>query len=427
MDVFTKSHNFEVKTQVMANIYEMRSYGKLLFILAAIAVAAMFLYVSDNLINDLARQERDRMEIWADATREIINSAATETTDSAAMAAMSNNFDFLLSIIGRNTTIPVLLTDDNGNILQHRNFDLPEPNDGISPLSPRNEKYLKDKLAHLSHSTNVIRIDIAPGVEQRLYYEDSTLLKRLSYYPYIELIVMIAFVIVVYYAVVSSKRAEQNKVWVGLSKETAHQLGTPISSLMGWLEVLPDYGVDDDTVAEMSKDVERLSTIASRFSKIGSAPQMEAADLNDIASHAVDYMRTRISSNVKLTLTLAQQNAPVMACVPLIEWVLENLIKNAVDAMEAHGTLDVITKVERDMAIIDVTDSGKGISRKNFKTVFNPGYTTKKRGWGLGLTLAKRIVEQYHNGRIYVASSAPGRGTTFRVEIPLNLSQRDEL
>lgn len=404
----------------MANIYEMRSFGKLLFIIAAIAVAATFMYVSDNLIHDLARQERQRMEIWADATREIINSAGTETSDSAAMAAMSNNFDFLLSIIERNTTIPVLLTDDNGNILLHRNFELPEPSDPLRPLSPRNEKYLKQKLADLSHSTNVILIDIAPGADQRLYYEDSTLLKRLSYYPYIELLVMIAFVVAVYFAVVSSKRAEQNKVWVGLSKETAHQLGTPISSLMGWMEVLPDYGVDDETVAEMSKDVDRLSTIASRFSKIGSAPQMEPADLNEIAEHAVDYMRTRISSNVKLSITLGQQHAPVQACVPLIEWVLENLIKNAVDAMEANGKLDVVTKVDRNMAIIDVSDSGKGIPRKHFKTVFNPGYTTKKRGWGLGLTLAKRIIEQYHSGRIYVASSSPGRGTTFRVEIPLS-------
>ncbi len=408
----------------MANIYEMRSYGKLLFILAAMAVAGIFMYISDNLIKDLARQERERMEIWADATREIINAAATETTDSAAMAALTDNIDFLLSIIGRNTTIPVLLTDDSGNILQHRNFDLPEPADELTALSPRNEKYLKDRLAALSHSTNVIRIEISPDVEQRLYYEDSTLLKRLSYYPYIELLVMVAFVIAVYYAVVSSKRAEQNKVWVGLSKETAHQLGTPISSLMGWLEVLPDYGVDDETVAEMSKDVERLSTIASRFSKIGSAPQMEPADLNEIAQHAVNYMRTRISSNVRLTVTLTRQHAPVQACVPLIEWVLENLIKNAVDAMEAHGTLDIVTKVDHDMAVIDVTDSGKGISRKNFKTVFNPGYTTKKRGWGLGLTLAKRIVEQYHDGRIYVASSTPGKGTTFRVEIPLDRSLR---
>ncbi len=406
----------------MSRVYELiRRYGKIIFLVCTAAVVVFFLYVSNDLIQDLAAQERDRMEIWADATKEIINIGSPEFSDSETTAPVATDIDFLLSIIERNTTIPVLLTDDNGNILQHRNFDLPESLDSINilALSPKNEAFLKEKLAKLATTTNVIHITISPGINQHLYYEDSTVLKRLSYYPMVQLIVMLAFIAVVYFAVLSTKKAEQNKVWVGLSKETAHQLGTPISSLMGWIEVLPDYGVDEDTVAEMNKDVMRLSTIASRFSKIGSTPQMEKVDANTIVEAASSYMSLRISSNVKMKVDLCRESLPVMACAPLLEWVMENLIKNAVDAMGGNGNINISTGIERTMALIDVEDTGKGIARKHHKTIFNPGYTTKKRGWGLGLTLAKRIVEEYHLGKIYVKASMPGHGTTFRIEIPL--------
>jgi signal transduction histidine kinase len=240
----------------------------------------------------------------------------------------------------------------------------------------------------------------------------------------VQLIVMAAFVAVVYFAVTTSKRAEQNKVWVGLSKETAHQLGTPISSLMAWVEILPGYGVDSDTVGEINKDVQRLSTIASRFSKIGSPPAMEQTDLNQVVRNAADYMRSRVSSGVTFTDTYVDAALPVSLSVPLVEWVMENLIKNAVDAMEANGTLHVETLLDEGMAAIEVTDSGRGIPRKNFKTIFNPGFTTKKRGWGLGLTLAKRIIEEYHAGHIYVKNSEPGVGTTFRITLPLANSRK---
>ena len=257
---------------------------------------------------------------------------------------------------------------------------------------------------------------------QHLYYEDSTLLRRMSWYPLIQLVVMLAFVAVVYFAVLSTKKAEQNKVWVGLSKETAHQLGTPISSLMAWMELLPDYGVDADTIAEMNKDVNRLSMIASRFSKIGSVPKMEAADLAALVDQAASYMSSRISPRISLRWNTSDHPAqiPVRASAPLLEWVIENLIKNAVDAMEGSGKITVTTKSDADAAhaVIEVSDTGKGIARKNFKTVFNPGYTTKSRGWGLGLTLAKRIIEEYHGGRIFVKDSTPGVGTTFRIELP---------
>jgi len=391
----------------VANIYELRRYGKIAFLIASASVVALFLYFSNGLISDLSAQERERMEIWADATKQIIS--ATSGTGNAG----GTDIDFLLSIIQRNTTIPVLLTDSQGNILQHRNFKLP-----ATEGDPRNDEFLKERLDRLRGSSNTIRIEIAPGETHYLYYEDSTLLRRLSVFPYIQLLVMLAFIAVVYFAVLSTKKAEQNKVWVGLSKETAHQLGTPISSLMAWMELLPDMGVDPDTVAEMNKDVNRLSTIASRFSKIGSAPRMEPADLNVITSEASGYMATRISPKISLRCNTAAGTLPVMACAPLLAWVIENLVKNAVDAMDGNGNITVETKSTLTGASIEISDTGKGISRKNFDTIFRPGYTTKKRGWGLGLTLARRIIEEYHGGRIYVARSAPGAGTTFRIDFP---------
>ena len=393
----------------MANIYDIRRYDKITFLVIVVVVVAIFLYFFNNLVKDLSKQERERMEIWADATKEMITQQS------------GTDVDFLFSIINRNTTIPVLLTDDDGNILSHSNFTLPEPIDSLNPmfLSQANEAYLRDKLDDLRNSSNVIHIEIDKDSSQHLYYEDSTLLKQLNYYPYVQLLVMLAFVVVVYFAVTSTKTAEQNKVWVGLSKETAHQLGTPISSLMAWMELMESMGVDAETVAEMNKDVQRLSTIASRFSKIGSKPQMENENLNDVVTRASSYMASRISSRIKLSINTCAGVIPVMASTPLFEWVMENLIKNAVDAMDGSGSITVTTGVEKGKGYIEVADTGKGLSRKNFKTIFNPGYTTKKRGWGLGLTLAKRIIEQYHSGKIYVLTSEPGVGTTFRIEVPL--------
>lgn len=379
-------------------------------------VVAIFLYFSNSLVRDLAEQERARMQIWADATKEIVNITTSPDQDG------SDHIDFLLRIIIANNNIPVLITDDGGNIVDHRNFKLPEPVDSLNPMyiSDANEAYLRGKLEKLSHSLNVIHIAIAPGVNQHIFYEDSTLLRNLSLYPYVQLVVMLAFVMVVYFAVSSSKRAEQNKVWVGLSKETAHQLGTPISSLMAWIELMRVSDVDPDMVAEMDKDVTRLSTIASRFSKIGSKPQMETADLNEVVGRSAAYMSTRISSNVKLTVEACAEPLEVNMSAPLIEWVMENLIKNAVDAMEAKGEIDITMRRSGEFAEILVKDTGKGMTRKMRKNVFRPGFTTKKRGWGLGLTLAKRIIEQYHSGEIVVLASEPGQGTVFRILLPLN-------
>lgn len=405
----------------MANIYDTRRYGTIAFFLVAAALVMVFIYVSDNIVSQLSDQERDRMEIWADATKAIVNSPADIDGDGGD--AGSADIDFLLSIIERNRNIPLLLTDQDGNIIHHRNFDLPEPVDSASPLfiSDRNMEFLQRKLSSLKHSQNLIKIEIAPGLVQNLYYEDSRLLKLLSYYPYVQVLVMLAFVALVYFAVMTTKKAEQNKVWVGLSKETAHQLGTPISSLMAWMELLESMGVDREITAEMNKDVSRLTTIASRFGKIGSRPAMEPVDVNAVVEDAARYMSTRISKRIRLEVACSSEPLVVELSDSLFQWVMENLIKNAVDAMDAEGSITVTSRSDDDgvMACIDVTDTGKGLPRKRFKTIFNPGYTTKKRGWGLGLALAKRIIEQYHGGRIFVAASEPGKGTTFRILLPL--------
>lgn len=395
--------------------------------MALIAVSLIlvsgFIWISNRLVKDLAAQERDRMEIWADATKELASMSSESAIDADGNIAMPTDINFLFSIIERNHSIPVLLTDDHDQILQYRNFQLPEPADSLNPmaLSDANRLYLQSRLVKLKKSTNKIDINIDSTTTQHLYYEDSDVLRRLAYYPYIQLAVLLLFLAIAYFALISVKKAEQNKVWVGLSKETAHQLGTPISSLMAWTQLLEQLGVDKDMVADMDKDVNRLSKIADRFSKIGSMPDKELEFINEAVQTSLEYMSKRIPKRVKLTLHLTDDdNCGVMLCQSLFEWVMENLTKNAVDAMGGEGSIDITVRSRGlQHATILVTDTGKGIPRKHFKTVFNPGYTTKKRGWGLGLTLVKRIVEEYHGGKIFVKESEVGKGTTFCIEIPI--------
>lgn len=391
----------------MANIYDNRRIWKTVFLAVSLVLVAFFLHISNNLVDDLADQERERMEIWANATK-------------ALTSAQSSDIDFYLSIIKNNNNIPVLLVDDNDNILMSRNFKMPEPVDSLTPdlLSDANRAFLAKRLKALKKTNNHIPIKIDGATTQHIYYEDSTLLTSMSYLPRIQIAVMIIFVIIVYLAVMSTKKAEQNKVWVGLSKETAHQLGTPISSLMAWVQMLEASGVDKEIVEDMDKDVNRLSMIADRFSKIGSKPEMKLEPVCESVRQGLDYMRARISTSVALSVNLPDDRN-VMLCRPLFAWVIENLCKNAVDAMQGKGSLNVTAGYDHRTAFIEVTDTGKGIARKNFKTVFSPGFTTKKRGWGLGLTLAKRIIEEYHGGRIFVKWSEIGAGTTFRIELPI--------
>ena len=405
----------------LRNIYDSRRIWKVVFIAISLVLVALFLYISNNLVKDLAEQERERMEIWANATQELatMGSGAEEDAEGNPIGTGGTDVDFLLSIIEANHNIPVLLVDDKGNIQQHRNFRLPEPVDNPFDLSPANLEYLNKKLRRLKNSQNKIEIKIDKATTQYLYYEDSTLLRRLAYFPYIQLAVLILFFAIAYFALMSIKRAEQNKVWVGLSKETAHQLGTPISSLMAWTQLLDSMGVDKSIVNDMDKDVKRLSTIADRFSKIGSMPDKELVPINEAVTSSLEYMRARIPKRVSLHIhTNDQTNNGVMLSQTLFAWVMENLTKNAVDAMDGEGRLDITVEDSPNNVVILVKDTGKGIARKNFKNVFTPGFTTKKRGWGLGLTLVKRIIEEYHNGQIYIQESEVGKGTTFGIELP---------
>lgn len=390
-----------------------------IIIIAALA-AVIFLLVSDNLIKELARQERERMDIWAKATERL------------AKTDVDSDFEFLLGIISQNNTIPVMISDADFNISEFRNFSLPDKEDAdkslYQELTPRNQNYLLNRLKRpggdtplsemVKRNDHFIELEFESGAHQYIYFEDSTLLKRLSLYPYIQLAVMITLVIILYMAVINTKRAEQNRVWVGLSKETAHQLGTPISSLMAWVEYLQTMGIEPEIAGELDKDVRRLSTIADRFSKIGSQPDMQLEYLNQSVESSLEYMKSRVSNRVDIRMHLSEDDHGVRLSRSLFEWVMENLVKNAVDAMQGEGRIDITTGAERNIVWIEVKDTGKGIARKNFKTVFHPGYTTKKRGWGLGLTLVKRIVEVYHGGRIFVKESEPGIGTTFRIEFP---------
>lgn len=402
-------HNFAfvVRHNHVMQIYRISNKVMTALLIAAAIAVVFFMGYSSRLVSDLSEQERERVELWADATRRL-----------AADSIGGADVDFMLSVIESNRSIPVLLADADNNILLYRNFLLPEPDDSLGGLSDANMTYLKHQLWRIRQTGQVIDIRLAPDVVQHLYYDDSSLLKKLSVYPFLLMLVMVAFVVMVYFAVTTAKKAEQNKVWVGLSKETAHQLGTPISSLMAWTEILRDYDVPQDAVAEMEKDVKRLEDIASRFSKIGSRPELTPGSVSRMTSAVVEYMRRRVSEKVEWELRDNTTDSNVPMSEQLLEWVLENLIKNAVDAMGGAGKLTISVDSTPTHVNIDVSDTGCGIPHNSLQRIFRPGYSTRKRGWGLGLTLAKRIVDDYHRGRIYVKDSTPGEGTTFRIELP---------
>lgn len=375
---------------------------KIFLVLAAVVIAVTSLVISNIFVKDLAKEERNKMEVWAEAMRSF--NMADETTD----------LGLVLKVMNENHTIPVIVLDSNGAPQICRNLEMRNISEKDSI------QYVKQLGHNLFNAGRYIRISL-DDTNKNAYidvcYDDSTILKRLAYYPYVQLGVVLIFVVVAIFALLTSKRAEQNKVWVGLSKETAHQLGTPISSLMAWTEILKENYPDDDLIPEMDKDVKRLQLIADRFSKIGSLPEPVPSSLNDVVDHVIDYMYRRTSSKVLITKRFPNEDIVVNLNASLFEWVIENLCKNAVDAMEGEGHITIDVKDSPERAIIEVTDDGKGIKKKDIGSVFKPGFTTKKRGWGLGLSLAKRIVEEYHKGRIFVKRSEVGVGTTFRIEI----------
>ena len=373
---------------------EMSQHLKLIFILIGVGIVVASTYFSNKLGNELAQEEKRKIEIWAEATRQLILS--DETT----------NLDFIISIIEGNKTIPVLLVDDHDNLLSSKNVK--EPLKDI-------DSFYRNEINRLKFKNSPIEVKLSDST-QYIYYDDSRLLKQLYYFPYVQLGIIFFFFIIAFFAFSSTKKAEQNRVWVGLSKETAHQLGTPISSLLAWVDLMKMKYEDDKMIGEMSKDVSRLRIIAERFSKIGSAPDLQLVSLNETILNAVQYISNRTSEKVKIQCHFPDKNHIFIKLnVPLFEWVIENLCKNSIDAMDGSGKIYInISKSEKD-CIIDVRDKGKGIERKNYRTIFSPGFTTKSRGWGLGLSLAKRIIEEYHNGKIFVKSSEINNGTTIRI------------
>jgi signal transduction histidine kinase len=369
---------------------------KIVLVVTAVVIAVASLVVSHLLVKDLQREERNKMEVWAQAMQSL--QEADENTD----------LTLVLSVIQGNKTIPVIVLDSEEQVMDYRNVDI---------KARDSARYVAD-YGHRMYKAGHF-IQIGDSVDYQLVcYDESTLLKRLSQYPYWQLGIVMIFVVVAIFALLSSKRAEQNKVWVGLSKETAHQLGTPISSLMAWIEILKENYPDDELIPEMNNDVKRLELIADRFSKIGSLPEPVEASMNEVLTHVADYMDRRTSKKVEIIRKLPKEEVVVNMNASLFEWVIENLCKNAVDAMEGCGRIVLSLIDEGTKVVIEVADNGKGIRRKDLKSVFTPGFTTKKRGWGLGLSLAKRIVEEYHKGRIFVKSSEVGVGTTFRIEMP---------
>ena len=364
--------------------------AKYALIVVAAAIAVASLLVSNLIVEDLKQEEERRMMVWASAMSSLIS------------ADVDEDVSLEEEILSSNKTIPVIMMNGEGDIVSYNNIP---------------ESKLLDRAKDIQTVGTMIEVPLGDGNSHYIYYDDSDTLVQLAYYPYIQLAVVVLFFIVCFVAILNSKRAEQNRVWVGLSKETAHQLGTPISSLMAWVEILKGKYPSDELLPEMERDVDRLQMVAERFSKIGSKTEPVVADVNVVIERAVGYMKRRSPAKVQYELSLSDEPLLAALNIPLLEWVIENLCKNAIDAMSGCGSITVAVSSVADKVIVDVTDTGKGIVKTRWKEVFKPGFTTKPRGWGLGLSLAKRIVEEFHRGHIFIKKSVLGKGTTFRIEL----------
>ncbi len=372
-----------------------------LFVSLALLVALLSLLLSNRLVSDLAVEEREKMEVWALATETLVSESMADDGDM--------DMSLVLRVLEGNRTIPLILYDKtSGEVVSSRNLKIP---DGDA------EAFLIREMTRFEQKHQPIELQ---GMNQLLYYDDSLVLKKLQLFPYFQLLVIALFVALAFLALNRSRRAEQNRVWVGLSKETAHQLGTPISSLMAWLEYLKLKEVDQTLLSEIDKDVDRLQTIAERFSKIGSAAGLIRTDLREALRNAISYMEQRVTKEVTFEQELPEDPVMVNLNGPLFAWVIENLTKNGVDGMQGKGVITYTISEKGRFVFLDVTDTGKGLSKSQFKAIFLPGYTTKERGWGLGLSLVKRIVEKNHGGKIFVRRSEPGKGATFRIRLPQN-------
>ncbi len=378
------------------SIYHKKLKWKLGLLTLAVLISFSSLWVTDKLVTSLAIEERKKMELWAEATREIAD-IDSEVTD----------FSFYLKVIEDNETVPVIVVDQDGNILDHRN---------LNPARTDNREYLQRQLEQMGKSNEPIELVITEDEFQLIYYNDSMILMWLVYYPYIQLLVIIVFLFIAYYAFNISRKAEQNQVWLGLSKETAHQLGTPTSSLMAWLELMKEKDEDPVILNELEKDINRLEKITARFSKIGSKPVLVNTSITEVIENALEYLRARSPEKVIFETNFDKQTTVLVPLnTPLFDWVIENVCKNSLDAIEGKGKISLTLHNKERSVCIDITDTGKGIPRGRFKTIFKPGFTTRRNGWGLGLSLSKRIIEEYHGGRIFVQQSVLNEGTTIRI------------
>lgn len=377
------------------NIYTQKQRWKIILLVAALLIGAASLWYTNKLVKNLSEEERKKIQLWAEATKKLadINDDYTDLS-------------FLSNVISNNTTIPVILMNNKEEMVSYRNLD---------SLASLNDEYIKEQMAIMKSQHEPIEISLIGGNKNYILYKDSILLVKLRYYPYFQLAVIALFLVVSYLAFSSSRKAEQNQVWVGMAKETAHQLGTPLSSLIAWLEFLKLKGADTLYTCEIEKDIQRLQTITDRFSKIGSAPALQKENVHDVMQHSIDYIKTRTSERVAFLLNTNHDVVTAPMNIPLFEWVTENIFKNAIDAMSGSGKITVSITDQQQFVYIDISDTGKGIPKNSFKTIFKPGYTTKKRGWGLGLSLSKRIIEDYHHGQLFVKNSEINKGTTLRI------------
>jgi len=395
------------------HIYTRKQRWKFLLLAGALIIGIATSWYTNTMVKKLEREEKLKMETWV---------AATELLNNINVGEETPYDGFLLKIIQNNTTIPVVIVDESGNMLIARNLKLYDNNNqpvdegkNLNSIGSKSKKYLTRQLAKMKAQHDPILIELSDS-KQFFYYKDSYILTRIQLYPIIQLAIIFLFVFLAYFGFSSTRQAEQNQVWVGMSKETAHQLGTPISSLMAWVELLKMEEAGPEIIREVEKDVRRLETIADRFSKIGSTPVLLPENLLAVLDNSVRYLQNRTSDKIKFELHFGDlDELYVPLNLTLFEWVVENICKNAIDAMDGSGQINIYVKDQNQVVYLDITDSGKGIQKSNYKIVFQPGYTTKPRGWGLGLSLVKRIIENYHNGKIFVRNSEINRGTTFRI------------
>ena len=398
------------------DIYSKKQKWKYALIGFAVIIGISSLFVTNTLVKELKTEERKKIELWAQATKHLVNLTG------------EGDYSLAIKVISENNNIPVILVDDCDSILENRNFQNFTKSDSffinLGLITPQiiDNKFLRSELNEIKESGDEpIEINII-GDKQWIYYKDSALLNRLRFYPIYQLGFIGLFMFIAYFMFSASRRSEQNKVWAGMAKETAHQIGTPLSSLMAWTELLKEKEGTEQMVAEMEKDIKRLETITERFSKIGSKSELQKRDIVSLVSQSIEYLKARMPINTEFDIQVPIKEIIIPLNSVLFEWVIENLVTNAVDAMKGKGKISVGITEEENKIVINISDTGEGIDRSIIKNIFKPGVTSKKRGWGLGLSLSKRIIEEYHKGSIFVMKSEKGKGTTFTIRLPKNLN-----